>query len=89
MTHTETQQSPQTIALERLAAGRLRADEVDDLPLVISAEVAARALNLSTHAWYSMIRRDVCPLPVLRVGTRNIRHRRSDLVKLLMGTSSP
>ncbi len=86
MTHTETQQSPQTIALDRLAHGRFRAEDIDDIPLAISAEVAAGALHISVHAWYSMCRRGTCPIPVLRVGSRNLRHRRDDVLRLLLGS---
>jgi len=88
MTHTETQQSPQTMALARLALGHFRAEDIDNIPLAISAEVAAGALHISVHAWYSMIRRGACPLPVLRVGSRNIRHRSADLLDLLLGPSA-
>jgi len=90
MTHTQMEPSTQpTTALQRLAAGLLRVEEIDELPAVISAEVAAGSLHISVHAWYGMVRRGVCPIPVLRVGSRNLRHRTRDLLQLLLGPSAP
>lgn len=78
-----------TTALARLAAGSLRADEVQELPPLVSAEIAAAALGVSLHAFYGMVRRGVAPLPAIRVGSRSVRFRSADLVQLLFGPSSP
>lgn len=49
----------------------------------LSAAEAAQAFGVSLDAWYASIRAEQCPLGVLRVGRRLIRHSTAEARQVL------
>lgn len=63
-------------------------NEVLAMPPLVDIATAARALTISRSVAYELIRAGEFPVPVLRVSTRNLRVKASDL-RAYLGVDSP
>lgn len=71
-----------------MIADQMTLPELDGLPPLVDIATAARALTISRSVAYELIRAGEFPVPVLRVSTRNLRVKASDL-RAYLGVDSP
>ncbi|MFJ6810618.1 helix-turn-helix transcriptional regulator [Streptomyces anulatus] len=61
----------------------LSTQQVYDLPAMVKAEDAFAALGIGRDLGYRLIRQDEFPVPVVPLGSRIVRVRRTDLLAFL------